>query len=105
MAAGTPPCPWWPAWEYLVLWLDCDAEGENIGFEVIALTQQHIAFDNVYRARFSAVTAPEVKAAFQELSQPDKYAALAVDARQELGQPVARTAVVILGGMLASEHT
>eukprot|EP00667_Euglena_gracilis_P002404 EG_transcript_2406 len=70
--------------EYLVLWLDCDAEGENIGFEVIALTQQHIAFDNVYRARFSAVTAPEVKAAFQELSQPDKYAALAVDARQEL---------------------
>merc|ERR1740128_1201282 len=63
--------------EYLALWLDCDREGENIGFEVISLCNEWINYDNVYRARFSALTAPE-------LVRPDKYSAMSVDARQEL---------------------
>ena len=35
--------------DYLALWLDCDREGENIGFEVISLVSQWIPYDNVYR--------------------------------------------------------
>ena len=42
--------------EYLVLWLDCDREEENIGFEVISLCNEWINYNNVYRARFSALT-------------------------------------------------
>ena len=64
--------------EYLCLWLDCDLEGENIGFEVMALTQDHILYDNVYRAQFSALTKSELQAAYRDLGRPDKYAALAV---------------------------
>ncbi len=35
--------------DYLALWLDCDREGENIGFEVISLCNEFITYDNVYR--------------------------------------------------------
>ncbi|XP_002155556.4 uncharacterized protein LOC100215195 [Hydra vulgaris] len=70
--------------EYLFLWLDCDREGENIGFEVISLTQQWIPYDNVYRARFSALTKTELSQAYDNPVRPDKYAAMSVDARQEL---------------------
>ena len=70
--------------DYLFLWLDCDREGENIGFEVISLTQQWIHYDNVYRARFSALTKSELLQAYENPVKPDKYAAMSVDARQEL---------------------
>merc|ERR1719458_1644601 len=70
--------------EYLALWLDCDREGENIGFEVISLCNEWINYDNVYRAKFSALTAPELVNAYNNLDRPDKYAAMSVDARQEL---------------------
>ena len=59
--------------EYLCLWLDCDLEGENIGFEVISLCQEWIPFGNVYRAKFSALTQQELKFAFDNLIRPDKY--------------------------------
>jgi superfamily II DNA/RNA helicase len=59
--------------EYLCLWLDCDLEGENIGFEVISLCQEWIPFGNVYRAKFSALTEQELKFAFDNLIRPDKY--------------------------------
>ena len=70
--------------DYLYLWLDCDREGENIGFEVISLTQEFVHYDNVYRARFSALTKSELVNAYENPVRPDKYAALSVDARQEL---------------------
>ena len=70
--------------DYLYLWLDCDREGENIGFEVISLTQEYIHYDNVYRARFSALTKVELVNAYENPARPDKYAAMSVDARQEL---------------------
>merc|ERR1719153_1423233 len=70
--------------EYLALWLDCDREGENIGFEVISLCNEWIPYDNVYRAKFSALTAHELVNAYNNLDRPDKYAAMSVDARQEL---------------------
>lgn len=58
----------------LVLWLDCDKEGENICFEVMASVSKAIA-GNVYsdavtyRARFSAITEKDIKAAFNNLSE------------------------------------
>ena len=55
--------------EYLCLWLDCDREGENIGFEVISLCQEWIQYDNVYRAKFSALTAPELVHAYNNLDR------------------------------------
>ena len=70
--------------EYLALWLDCDREGENIGFEVISLVSQWIPYDNVYRANFSALTNTELSHAYENLGHPDKYMAMSVDARQEL---------------------
>lgn len=69
--------------DYLALWLDCDKEGENICFEVISLCE-NIPRDNIYRAQFSALTEPELRGAYNNLGRPDKLAAQAVDARQEL---------------------
>ncbi|KAI8379543.1 DNA topoisomerase [Radiomyces spectabilis] len=50
--------------DYLVLWLDCDREGENICFEVMENTVPYMKppskgskYNNVFRARFSAVDA------------------------------------------------
>lgn len=55
--------------DVLVLWLDCDREGENICFEVMDNVLPHMARrgsaggQQVLRARFSAITAPEIRAA------------------------------------------
>ncbi|PON95541.1 DNA topoisomerase, type IA [Trema orientale] len=71
---------------YLVLWLDCDREGENICFEVIECT----GFDvndtrrKVFRARFSSVTEKDILRAMDNLVEPNKDEALSVDARQEI---------------------
>ncbi|GLU09482.1 hypothetical protein SLE2022_263420 [Rubroshorea leprosula] len=71
---------------YLVLWLDCDREGENICFEVIECTGFHMkeAKERVYRARFSSVTEKDILKAMDNLVEPNKDEALAVDARQEI---------------------
>eukprot|EP00920_Eleutheroschizon_duboscqi_P012971 GHVT01030767.1.p1 GENE.GHVT01030767.1~~GHVT01030767.1.p1 ORF type:complete len:759 (-),score=151.53 GHVT01030767.1:1712-3988(-) len=73
---------------HLVLWLDCDREGENICFEVIdickpMLTQQ-AGHDNIWRAHFSALAKPDIIKALNSLGRPDKNQADSVDARQEL---------------------
>lgn len=52
--------------DYLVLWLDCDREGENICFEVIENTvgwMRRVPTQQVFRAKFSAISAPEMRAA------------------------------------------
>lgn len=41
--------------EWLVLWLDCDREGENIAFEVIEVCTGAKNNLNIYRAHFSAL--------------------------------------------------
>ena len=76
--------------DYLILWLDCDREGENICFEVIeacAPTMKPRTRDGerrILRAKFSAVTKESVERAMTTLGEPNRNEALAVDARQEL---------------------
>lgn len=41
--------------QWLVLWLDCDREGENIAFEVIQVCTSVNSRLTIKRARFSAL--------------------------------------------------
>lgn len=68
----------------LVLWLDCDREGENIAFEVVAACAAANPRLTVLRARFSSLSEPEIARALASLGPPDEAAARAVDARQEI---------------------
>jgi DNA topoisomerase-3 len=73
----------------LVLWLDCDREGENICFEVIRCTERFMNRGSgheqrIFRARFSAVTAKDIQKALNNLVEPNENESLAVEARQEL---------------------
>ncbi|KAG5498343.1 hypothetical protein JIQ42_03149 [Leishmania sp. Namibia] len=69
----------------LVLWLDCDREGENICFEVMQVVRREIYnHNNIFRAHFSAITAEEIFHAFRNLGKPNKHISDAVTCRQEL---------------------
>ena len=78
--------------DFIVLWLDCDREGENINFEVLNCTMHLMKGDNssksnydrVYRAYFSAINPSDIRKAYNALGKPDKNQSLSVDARQEL---------------------
>ena len=76
--------------DYLVLWLDCDREGENICFEVTHVCEPWMhkvdkGFDNILRAKFSSITMEDIRQAFYELKDgPDLNQSLSVDARQEI---------------------
>ena len=69
--------------QVLLLWLDCDREGENIGFEVVEVCRAAKRNLRVLRARFSAVTHRDVQHALSHLVAPNRKQADAVDARQE----------------------
>ncbi|CAH0563955.1 unnamed protein product [Brassicogethes aeneus] len=68
----------------LIIWTDCDREGENIGFEVIKVCSDIKPNLRIYRAKFSEITGPSVFRALSNLCQPDKNVSDAVDVRQEL---------------------
>ncbi|NXO01935.1 TOP3A topoisomerase, partial [Rhinopomastus cyanomelas] len=68
----------------LVIWTDCDREGENIGFEIIHVCKAVKPNLQVFRARFSEITLHAVRAACENLTQPDQKTSDAVDVRQEL---------------------
>ena len=69
----------------LMLWLDCDREGEAIAFDVIDLIKAVRPNIIVKRAHFSALTKQDINlACTKKLSDPDKNLADAVFARQEI---------------------
>ncbi|KFP87266.1 DNA topoisomerase 3-alpha, partial [Acanthisitta chloris] len=68
----------------LVIWTDCDREGENIGFEIIHVCRAVKPNLQVFRARFSEITLHAVRSACENLAQPDQKTSDAVDVRQEL---------------------
>ncbi|KAI1297408.1 DNA topoisomerase [Mortierella claussenii] len=68
----------------VVIWTDCDREGENIGAEVANICQRQNQRIAVWRARFSSVTPAEVHRAMQSPVMLDMRQADAVDARIEL---------------------
>ncbi|GMP78215.1 hypothetical protein CsSME_00034244 [Camellia sinensis var. sinensis] len=70
---------------HLVLWLDCDREGENICFEVMECAGFQLNESRrVYRARFSSVSEKDITKAMSNLVEPNEDESLAVDARQEI---------------------
>ncbi|XP_054082911.1 DNA topoisomerase 3-alpha isoform X2 [Zeugodacus cucurbitae] len=68
----------------LIIWTDCDREGENIGYEIIDVCRKVKPSIKVYRAIFSEITRASVRRALQELKEPNKKLSDAVDVRTEL---------------------
>ncbi|XP_040212350.1 DNA topoisomerase 3-alpha [Rana temporaria] len=72
------------ACQVLVIWTDCDREGENIGFEVIDVCKAVKPNLQVFRARFSEITPRSISTACQNFIPPDQNTTDAVDVRMEL---------------------
>lgn len=68
----------------LIIWTDCDREGENIGYEIIDVCRAIKSNINVHRAKFSDMTAASLNRAINNLGQPDQRVSQAVDIRSEL---------------------
>lgn len=68
--------------QWLVLWLDCDREGENIAFEVIEVCTGANRHLTIWRARFSALIDREIHESVQNLVRPNHLCADAVDVRK-----------------------
>ncbi|CUV06108.1 unnamed protein product [Cryptosporidium hominis] len=69
---------------YLILWLDCDREGENIAFEVLSICLNSNKNLITFRAHFSAITKFEINNAMKKLSFPNRALSDAVEARKEI---------------------
>ena len=70
--------------QYLVIWTDCDREGENIGYEIIQVCRNVKNNLRIFRARFSEITPAAVQRALANLQEPDEKTSNAVDVRTEL---------------------
>ncbi|CBZ54216.1 putative DNA topoisomerase III alpha [Neospora caninum Liverpool] len=70
--------------QWLVLWLDCDREGENIAFEVLSVCSKANSRLKVFRAVFSALTKADLERACRSLQAPDRNQSDAVDTRSEI---------------------
>lgn len=70
--------------QVLVIWTDCDREGEGIGFEIINVCKAKNPRIDVLRATFSEITPTAIQRAWRNLGQPNKNLSDAVDVRSEL---------------------
>lgn len=68
----------------LIIWTDCDREGENIGFEILEVCRAIKPNITVHRAIFSEITGAAVRRALDNLGAPDRRQSDAVDVRMEL---------------------
>ena len=68
----------------MIIWTDCDREGEAIGFDIIDICVQTKQNLDVYRAKFSALTKEDLENAATNLERPKKSLSDAVKVRQEI---------------------
>ncbi|KAL3117990.1 hypothetical protein niasHT_005233 [Heterodera trifolii] len=68
----------------LLIWTDCDREGEFIGNEVVKVCRKENSLLTVRRARFSEITDQAISRAIQNLTAIDQNWVDAVDCRMEL---------------------
>ena len=68
----------------LIIWTDCDREGENKGMEVVTVCREVLPGVRTLRAKFSEITRPSIESAMATLGQLDERVSDAVDVRQEL---------------------
>lgn len=68
----------------LILWLDCDREGEAIGYEVVGICEETNKRMQVLRAHFSALIPRDIHNAMRTLTPPNPHLRDAVEARQEI---------------------
>ncbi|KHJ86315.1 toprim domain protein [Oesophagostomum dentatum] len=70
--------------DVLVIWTDCDREGEGIGAEIAKVCSESNPRIDVYRARFSEITPRAINYASQHLTRLDQRIVDAVQCRSEL---------------------
>ncbi|OQR66723.1 DNA topoisomerase 3-alpha-like [Tropilaelaps mercedesae] len=70
--------------DQLVLWTDCDREGEAIGFEIMEICRAVKPQIKVWRAKFSEITRPSINRALATLAELDEKLNNAVLVRSEL---------------------
>ena len=74
----------------MILWLDCDREGESIAFDVIDLCSKKRKKGTkkgeleVLRAKFSALTKEDISNAMDNLIEPDLNLNYAAKVRSEI---------------------
>ncbi|XP_065846647.1 DNA topoisomerase 3-alpha-like [Oscarella lobularis] len=73
-----------PQCQVLILWTDCDREGEGIGFEIQEVCCAANPHLDIYRARFSEITGHSIHGASQNLGRLDRRIVDAVETRREL---------------------
>lgn len=70
----------------LLLWLDCDREGENICFEVIDNLKGTLPYPRenyIFRAKFSSLANKDIISAYESIiNKPNEYESQSVEARQ-----------------------
>ncbi|KAG5859919.1 topoisomerase IA [Encephalitozoon hellem] len=69
--------------DMVVIWTDCDREGENIGRQIRDIVLKVKKID-VKRARFSGITLKDIEGALENLGEINEAEADAVDVRMEL---------------------
>ena len=68
----------------LIIWTDCDREGENIGFQIAYTCRQTNPSIQVYRATFSDISTNSCFKALETLGPPNENLSDAAECRQQL---------------------
>lgn len=70
--------------QILVIWTDCDREGEYIGSEIAQICSQANPRIEIFRARYSALTTAELNRSLRNIARLDERQIAAAELRSEL---------------------